>query len=500
MADLHTKVLTLAELKQSGWQSVTVKEEIRRNLICRVKKNEKLFEGILGYDKTVLPQVQHAILSHHDMILLGLRGQAKTRILRNLVQFLDEYMPIVEGSEINDDPYNPLSRYAKELVATKGDETPISWVHRSMRYGEKLATPDTTVADLIGDIDPIKAATNRLNLADDRVINFGLIPRTNRGIFVINELPDLQPRIQVALLNIMQERDIQIRGFNVRIPIDVFMAFSANPEDYTNRGSIITPLKDRIDAQIITHYPKVLETGINITQQEAWQNRSDEILVHIPTIYREIIERTAFEARDSEYVDQKSGVSTRMTITALEQVISSAERRAILNNEQKTSVRIADIFHMVPALTGKLELVYEGEQEGAAKVAKHIIGKAINKTFKNHFPDPQSKRESEKAVYKAITDWFASGNEINLPDTLLSKEYETLLNSIPKLKDLVTNFAKGAIEADTFAIMDLALEALHQNSMLSKQDLDDQNLYSDMLGSMFSSLGGIEDDFENFDS
>ena len=500
MADLHTKISTIAELKQSGWQSVTVKEEIRRNLICRLKKNEKLFEGILGYEKTVLPQVQHAILSHHDMILLGLRGQAKTRILRNLVQFLDEYMPIVEGSEINDDPYNPLSRFAKELIAAKGDDAPISWVHRSMRYGEKLATPDTTVADLIGDIDPIKAATNRLNLADDRVINFGLIPRTNRGIFVINELPDLQPRIQVALLNIMQERDIQIRGFNVRIPIDVFMAFSANPEDYTNRGSIITPLKDRIDAQIITHYPKVLETGINITQQEAWQNRSDEISVHIPTIYREIIERTAFEARDSEYVDQKSGVSTRMTITALEQVISSAERRAILNNEQKTSVRIADIFHMVPALTGKLELVYEGEQEGAVKVAKHIIGKAINKTFKNHFPDPQSKSDTEKAIYKAITDWFASGNEINLPDTLPSKEYETLLNSIPKLKDLVINSDKGAIEADAYAIMDLALEALHQNSMLSKQDLDDQNLYSDMLGSMFSSLGGIEDDFENFDS
>ncbi len=500
MADLHTKISTLAELKKSGWQSVTVKEEIRRNLICKIKKNEKLFEGILGYEKTVLPQVQHAILSHHDMILLGLRGQAKTRILRNLVQFLDEYMPIVEGSEINDDPYNPLSRYAKELVADKGDDTPISWVHRSMRYGEKLATPDTTVADLIGDIDPIKAATNRLNLADDRVINFGLIPRTNRGIFVINELPDLQPRIQVALLNIMQERDIQIRGFNIRIPIDVFMAFSANPEDYTNRGSIITPLKDRIDAQIITHYPKVIETGIKITQQEAWQNRSEEISIHVPTIYREIIERTAFEARDSEYVDQKSGVSTRMTITALEQVISSAERRAILNNEQKGSVRVADIFHMVPALTGKLELVYEGEQEGAAKVAKHIIGKAINKTFKNHFPDPQSKLESDKAVYKTVTDWFASGNEINLPDTLPSKEYEELLNSIPKLKELGRKFSNDAIEADIYAIMDLALEALHQNSMLSKQDLDDQNLYSDMLGSMFSSLDGIEDGFENFDS
>lgn len=500
MADLHNKISTLAELKQSGWKSVTVKEEIRRNLICKIKKSEALFEGILGYDKTVLPQVQHAILSHHDMILLGLRGQAKTRILRNLVHFLDEYMPIIEGSEINDDPYNPLSRYAKELVAEKGDDTPISWVHRSARYGEKLATPDTTVADLIGDIDPIKAAANRLNLADDRVINFGLIPRTNRGIFVINELPDLQPRIQVALLNIMQERDIQIRGFNIRIPIDVFMAFSANPEDYTNRGSIITPLKDRIDAQIITHYPKVLETGIKITEQEAWQDRNDEISVHIPKLYREIIERTAFEARDSEYVDQKSGVSTRMTITALEQVVSSAERRALLNNETQAVVRIVDVFHMVPALTGKLELVYEGEQEGAAKVAKHIIGKAINKTFKNHFPDPQSKSESEKGKYKSIIDWFASGNEINLPDTLPSKEYESLLNSIPNLGELASKFVVNADEADKYAVMDLILEALHQNSMLSKQDLDDQNLYSDMLGSMFSSLGGIDDDFENFDA
>ena len=500
MADLHTKISTIADLKESGWKSVSVKEEIRRNLICKIQKREALFEGILGYDKTVLPQVQNAILSHHDMILLGLRGQAKTRILRNLVHFLDEYMPIIEGSEINDDPYNPLSRYAKELVAAKGDDTPISWVHRSMRYGEKLATPDTTVADLIGDIDPIKAAANRLNLADDRVINFGLIPRTNRGIFVINELPDLQPRIQVALLNIMQERDIQIRGFNIRIPIDVFMAFSANPEDYTNRGNIITPLKDRIDAQIITHYPKVLETGIKITQQEAWQNRNGEILVHIPMIYREIIERTAFEARDSEYVDQKSGVSTRMTITALEQVVSSAERRAIINNELETVVRIADVFHMIPALTGKLELVYEGEQEGAAKVAKHIIGKSINKTFKNYFPDPQSKSDAQKATYKTITDWFASGNEINLPDILPSKEYKELLQSVPELDKLAMRYFKDANESDKYALMDLILEALHQNSMLSKQDLDDQNLYSDMLGSMFSSLGGIEEGFENFDS
>src|SRR5690554_242935 len=269
MRDLHNQIHTLAELKASGWKSETVKQELRRNLIHKIRNKEELFPGIIGYDKTVIPQVQHAILSHHDLILLGLRGQAKTRIIRGLVDFLDEFMPIVAGSEINDDLYKPLSKYARDLIAEKGDETPISWVHRSERYGEKLATPDTTVADLIGDIDPIKAAANRLSLADESVINFGLIPRTNRGLFVINELPDLQPRIQVALLNIMQERDIQIRGFNIRIPIDVFMAFSANPEDYTSRGNIITPLKDRIDAQVITHYPKVLETAIQITQQEA---------------------------------------------------------------------------------------------------------------------------------------------------------------------------------------------------------------------------------------
>ena len=394
--DLHEKVKTLGELKKSDWQSLSVKQEIRKNLIRKLKSGEQLFEGIMGYEKTVLPQIQHALLSKHDMILLGLRGQAKTRMLRKLVDFLDEYMPIVEGSEINDDPLNPLSRYAVNLINDHGDDTPVAWVHRSERYGEKLATPDTTVADLIGDIDPIKAATHKLNLADENAINFGLIPRTNRGIFVINELPDLQPRIQVALLNIMQERDIQIRGFKVRIPLDISMAFSANPEDYTNRGNIITPLKDRIDAQIITHYPKELEIGVSITRQEAWDDRGENIRIHIPDVYREIVERAAFEARDSEYVDQKSGVSTRMTITAMEQIISSAERRATINDEKEATVRIADLYHMVPALTGKLELVYEGEQEGAMNVAKHIIGKAINLTFKQYFPDPNSRSEDEK--------------------------------------------------------------------------------------------------------
>lgn len=494
------KASTLGELKKSGWESISVKEEIRRNLITKIRNKEELFPGILGYEKTVLPQIQHALLSKHDMILLGLRGQAKTRILRLMVNFMDEYIPIIKGSEINDDPFNPLSKFAKNLIEEKGNDTPIEWLHRSFRYGEKLATPDTTVADLIGDIDPIKAATKKLTLADQNVINFGLIPRTNRGIFVINELPDLQPRIQVALLNIMQERDIQIRGFNVRIPLDIAMAFSANPEDYTNRGNIITPLKDRIDSQIITHYPKELGIGMEITRQEAWQERESGIKIHIPKLFREIIEKAAFEARESEYVDQKSGVSTRMTITALEQVVSSAERRAILNDEKLTSVRIADLYHMVPALTGKIELVYEGEQEGAISVAKHILGKAISKIFKVHFPDPQSKAEEQKSVYKTITDWFADGNEINITDTLSNKEYEHALKGVEGLEDLVNTYSKEIPKDEKFIWMDFVLEALHQNSMLSKQDLDDQTLYSDMLGSMFSSLGDYSDEgFDEFE-
>ncbi|MEQ9264924.1 MAG: sigma 54-interacting transcriptional regulator [Balneolaceae bacterium] len=494
MDKLHTTVKTLGELKKSGWQSVSVKDEIRKNLISKIRKSEPLFDGVLGYEKTVLPQIQHAILSRHDMILLGLRGQAKTRILRLLVEFLDEYMPVVSGSEINDDPYKPLSKYAMDLIEEYGDGTPIEWIHRSRRYGEKLATPDTTVADLIGDIDPIKAATQRLNLSDPNSINFGLLPRTNRGIFVINELPDLQPRIQVALLNIMQERDIQIRGFNVRIPLDISIAFSANPEDYTNRGNIITPLKDRIDAQIITHYPKELDTGIKITEQEAWQTRNEDLKIIIPDLFRELIEMIAFEARDSEYVDQKSGVSTRMTITAMEQVVSSAERRAVVNNEKETTLRIADLYHAVPALTGKLELVYEGEQEGALSVAKHIIGRVISKMLKKYFPDPQGRSDDDTVAYKEITDWFSKGNDVLIKDTLSNKDYNKILKQVSGLSKLVKDHTSLKSEHELYAWMDFVLEALHQNSMLSKQDLDDALTYSDMVGSMFSSFGNLEED------
>lgn len=499
MDQRHEKIQTLGELKESEWRSVSVKEEIRQNLIRKIKRKETLFPDIIGYDKSVIPQLQHALLAKHDIILLGLRGQAKTKILRQLVSLLDEYLPIIEESEINDDPFNPVSKQARELVEEKGEDTPIQWIHRSQRYGEKLATPDTAVADLIGDIDPIKAAAQKLTLADENVINFGLVPRTNRGIFAINELPDLQPRIQVALLNIMQERDIQIRGFNVRIPLDVAMVFSANPEDYTNRGSIITPLKDRIDSQILTHYPRQLETGMKITQQEAWISRDGEVDVIVPKIIEELLEEMAFEARESEYIDQKSGVSTRMTITAMEQLISAAERRALLNGEEQTTARITDIYHMIPALTGKLELVYEGEQEGVLNVAKHIIGKAIKKTFSKYFPDPeQQKKQDDDSIYKPVLDWFASGNTLDLTDNLSQDEYENALREVDGLAEVVDTHLNSSDNTIKYVMMDFVIEALHQHSMVGKEDMDDTRSYSDMLGSMLGSMDDF-DDFEDFD-
>ena len=495
---MHTSITTLGELKKSGWESVSVKEEMRRNLIKKIEKKEPLFPGILGYDKSVIPQIQQAILARHDLILLGLRGQAKTRILRTLTDFLDEYLPFIEGSEINDDPLNPVSVFGRKQVTELGDKTPIAWLHRSSRYGEKLATPDTTVADLIGDLDPIKAAANRLNLSDEQVINFGLIPAANRGIFVINELPDLQPRIQVALLNIMQERDIQIRGFNIRIPLDLMMAFSANPEDYTNRGNIITPLKDRIDSQIITHYPTELETGKKITSQEAWVDRNSKIRVHVPESYLDILEYVAFEARKSEYVDQKSGVSTRMNITAMEQMVSSAERRALINGEKETTLRITDLYSIIPALTGKLELVYEGEQEGAINVAKHLVGRAVSLVFKSHYPDPKSKKEGEKNPFNDLIAWFTAGNDAELSSIMTEKEYKAELDKVEGLKKLVTDTIKPKKE-DLYAWMDLTLEGLHQNSILGRVEMDGKSVYSDMLGSYLGSMSDFDDEDEDED-
>lgn len=491
---MHQKIKELGSLKESGWQPMSVKHEMRKNLLRMIKDNEPLFPGILGYEKTVIPQIVNAILAKHDLILLGLRGQAKTRILRMLVSLLDEYTPVIDGSEVNDDPFNPISKYGKEMVQKYGDETPVSWLHRSKRYGEKLATPDTSVADLIGDLDPIKAASLKLALASEEVINYGLIPRTNRGIFVINELPDLQPRIQVELLNIMQERDIQIRGFNIRIPLDVSMAFSANPEDYTNRGNIITPLKDRIDSQIITHYPRDIEVGIKITEQEAWTNRDETLTIHIPDSFKKVLENVAFEARKSEYIDQKSGVSTRMTITAMEQVISSAEKRAVLNGEKETTLRVTDLYAMIPALTGKLELVYEGEQEGAVNVAKHIIGKAINTTFREYFPDPQRrKRDDEVNEYDEILNWFAGGNLLEVPGQISNKDYKKSLLNVAGLKKVTETYTSSRGD-ELYALMDLVIEALHQNSKIGKDDADEAISYTDMLGSMLGEITGFDED------
>ncbi len=485
------KIKNVGQLKKSGWKSRSIRDELRENLINAIREKRPLFEDIKGYDKTVLPQLQNAILAKHDIILLGLRGQAKTRLIRSLPSLLDEYMPVLEGTDLNENPLEPISLQGKKIIEENGDKAPIRWISRDERFAEKLATPDTTVADLIGDIDPIKAATKKLVLADPEVINFGIIPRTNRGIFAINELPDLQPRIQVALLNIMQERDIQIRGFKIRIPLDVLMIYSANPEDYTNRGNIITPLKDRIDSQIITHYPQDLETGIAITGQEAWVNRNGSP-VDVPHVIREIVEQIAFEARKSEYIDQKSGVSVRMTITALEQVVSSAERRTYFTGEKKFEFRVCDLFHTVPALTGKLELVYEGEQEGAISVARHLVGKAIDTIFLKYFPNP-SNRKSEEQPYKEIVNWFAAGNKLEVSDTMETKAYQKALKKVDGLEELVQKYTRPQKKEELCLMMDIVLEALHQHSILGREDLDEHVSYSDMVGSMLGSLGSRDD-------
>jgi magnesium chelatase subunit I len=367
-----TKIKTLGDLRKTGYQSRSIKEEIRENLIGKIKAKENSFPGIIGYEETVIPDTERALLSRHNILFLGLRGQAKTRMARQIVDLLDEYIPTVAGSEINDDPFEPISKFARDKIAEQGDQTSIHWLHRSERYGEKLATPDVSVADLIGDIDPIKAANLKLSFADELVIHYGIIPRSNRSIFVINELPDLQARIQVALFNILQEGDIQIRGFKLRMPLDILFIFTANPEDYTNRGSIVTPLKDRIESQILTHYPKTIETSLEITEQEADILEEQSKRINVSDLVKRLIEQVAFEARNNEYVDKKSGVSARLTIAAYENAVSSAERRAIIHSEKQTQVWISDLVGIIPSITGKIELVYEGEQEGPYQVAVNL--------------------------------------------------------------------------------------------------------------------------------
>ena len=499
-------ISTLGGLRASGYTKRTVKEEMRANLMRKLQTGEKIFPGVIGYDRTVIPQLQNAILSKHDIILLGLRGQAKSRIVRMLPRLLSEWTPVLKDTPLNEHPYDPLTKQGRELVEEYGDEAPIDWLPRSARYGEKLATPDTTIADLIGDIDPIKAANLRLTYADEEIIHFGIIPRTNRGIFAINELPDLQPRIQVGLLNIMEEQDIQIRGFNVRFPLDVMLVFSANPEDYTSRGNLITPLKDRIDSQIITHYPKTVDVGMAITDQEAWQDRSDgaqamPVDVSIPYVFREIVEQIAFEARNSEYIDQKSGVSVRVTRAAMELLISAAERRSLINGEDTTSVRVSDLLHLAPAITGKVELVYEGEQEGAENVAYTLIGRAIRTVFTQYFPDPADKG-GERERYADVLAWFTKNNSVRLNQDLSDNEYRSRLKAVDGLQEVVDEETSPGSEAQRMVMMEMVLEALHQNSLIGKEMSDDGQAYSDIMGSMLSSFGNggfDEDDFDDDD-
>jgi magnesium chelatase subunit I len=478
-------IKTLGELRVSGYRPQSVKDELRRNLVKALREKSAVFTGILGYEDSVLPDLQRAILSRHNMILLGLRGQAKTRIARLMVELLDPYIPFVEGSELNDDPLQPISRYAVDLVKEKGDNTPIAWLHRSERYTEKLATPDVTIADLIGDADPIKAANLKLPYSDERVIHFGLVPRSHRGIFVINELPDLQPRIQVALFNILQEGDIQIRGFKLRLPLDIQFVFTANPEDYTNRGSIVTPLKDRIQSQILTHYPRSRQMAKEITRQEA-RLHEEQAKVKVHPLAEDLVEQIAFEARGSEYVDAKSGVSARLAISAMENLVSAAERRAIINGEDETWVRVSDFWGVVPAITGKIELVYEGEQEGPANVAQTLVGKSIRTLFSDYFPAPDNARKGKKdSVYDDLTGWFRQGNIVDLPNDMPDKEYRKKLESIPGLAAIVRKNHPKISEPERFFLMEFLLHGLAEYSLLSKSRLEKGLEFKDLLSGMF---------------
>ena len=519
-----TPIHTLGELRASGYQVNSVKDEMRANLLAMIARGETTFPGIHGYERTVIPAIHNAILSKHDIILLGLRGQAKTRILRSLTSLLDEHIPVIDGCEINDSPYQPTCKRCRRLAAEKGDDLPVAWIGRDMRYREKLATPDVTVADLVGDIDPIKAANQRLTYADEEVIHYGIIPRTNRGIFAINELPDLAPRIQVALLNILEERDLQIRGFPVRIPMDVVLVFSANPEDYTSRGNIITPLKDRIDSQILTHYPQSVETARKITEQEAWLDRGTGATIEVPAYVRDLVETIAFVARGSELVDQSSGVSARLTIAATELLQSNLERRAALTGDKHVFPRLADLSMILPAITGKVEMVYEGEQQGAEVVARKLIGEAVAKLFQSKFPPIEragvgertarerrgygeieheelddmfagrrmKKKEAppreeppppapSEAGYESILGWFADGNKITLSDEQPFAEYFRELSRVPRLADVARKYASAKREEELAFWMEMILEGLHQALRLAREDLDSTITFQELM-------------------
>ena len=497
---------TLGELKKSGYVSLPIKEEIRKNLLTKIRAKENPFPGIMGYEDTVIPDTERALLSRHNILFLGLRGQAKTRMARQMTDLLDEYIPVVSGSEINDNPFHPISKYSRDLIEQKGDATPIEWLHKSKRYGEKLATPDVSVADLIGDIDPIKAANLKLSFADEEVLHYGIIPRSNRCIFVINELPDLQARIQVSLFNILEEGDLQIRGFKLRLPLDVMFVFTANPEDYTNRGSIVTPLKDRIQSQILTHYPKSIETALLITEQEAAINEDQKKAVAVSDLIKRLIEQIAFEARESELVDKKSGVSARLTISAYENAVSAAERRALINGEDTTQVWLSDLVGIIPSITGKIELVYEGEQEGPFQVAYNLLEKAIRTQFIQYFPNPETlkKKKGKEAAenpYKAITSWFDGGNSLNLFLETKDEDKVQMLYKVSGLHALVKKYFNTGSEKENALLMELVLHGLAAYSLISKKVIDGKIEFKDLMGSMLN-LGSQhygEDDFNEED-
>jgi magnesium chelatase subunit I len=464
------KNITFEELKSSDYENKTINQEIKSNLIARIRAKQAVFKGLFGYEDTVVPQLKKAIIAGHHINLLGLRGQAKTKIARSMVELLDEYMPIVKGSEINDNPYEPISKYARDLIDEMGNKTPISWVHRSQRFFEKLATPDVNVSDLIGDIDPIKAATLKLPYSDERVLHYGMIPRANRSIFVLNELPDLQSRIQVSLFNILQEGDVQIRGFQLRMPLDIQFVFTANPEDYTNRGSIVTPLKDRIGSQIFTHYPKSIALAREITEQEAKISPEDKENILIPNIAKDLLEEVAFTARKSEYIDSKSGVSARLTISAMENLIAAAKLRLIETATDKTTIRLVDFMSIIPSITGKVELVYEGEQEGADQVAKLLIDSAVESQFDNLFPRiSKLEKEGEKTTYTDLIHWFENNFiELNYTDT--DDEFFSTLKSIKPLTKLIEENVGHLDSQDKAFCMELVLWGLTINDKLDRTE------------------------------
>ncbi len=480
-------IKTLGQLKAAGYSPKGIKEELRANMLDALKNKTDNFPEILGYQDSVVPEVERALLAKHNILFLGLRGQAKTSMARAMVRLLDEYIPVIEGSDLNESPFEPISQASKQKVQELGDDLPITWLHRVERYSEKLATPDVSVADLIGDVDPIKAANLKLNYNDERVINFGLVPNANRGIFVINELPDLQPRIQVALFNILQEGDIQIRGFKVRLPLDIMFVFTANPEDYTNRGSIITPLKDRIQSQIITHYPREVELAEQITLQEAALDDNQKKNITIDPLVHRVLEQVSFEARESELIDQKSGVSARLSITAYESLVAAAERRMILNGDTHTHVRLSDLLSMIPAITGKVELVYEGEQEGAIGVAHQLLSKSIRQVFPTLFPNPElaQKRKDAPNPYARIIKWFAQ-NEVDLLDTMSDVQFREEMLKVDGLIAMVKKLHPEAQANEQFVLIEFILHGLAEFSLINKSVVEGKISFKDLMNSMFN--------------